>query len=76
MATTKCSVSSGVEDLSFNKSNHHRSSIIAVTAADNCERETEGVIGRIIIIIPELTRSKAPTVRAILLFKDRHLCSR
>jgi hypothetical protein len=43
MATTKRSVSSGIEDLSFNKSNHHRSSIIAVTAADgSCERETTG----------------------------------
>jgi hypothetical protein len=40
MATTKCSVSSRT-DLSFNKSGH-RSSIIAVTAADSCERETGG----------------------------------
>jgi hypothetical protein len=40
MATTKRSVSSRT-DSSFNKSNHHRSSIIAVTAADDsCERET------------------------------------
>jgi hypothetical protein len=47
MTTTKRSVSSGVEDLSFNKSNH-RSSIIAVTAADDsCERETGGVLSKV-----------------------------
>jgi|GEM_PF-6552214 len=45
MATTKRSVSSGV-DLSFNKSNL-RSSIIAVTAADSCERETGGVLSKV-----------------------------
>jgi hypothetical protein len=68
MATTKCSVSSRT-DLSFNKSNH-RSSIIAVTAADSCERETGGVLskveqvagnqpGYVLSVISKLTRENA-----------------
>jgi len=70
MATTKCSVSSGI-DLSFDKSNH-RSSIIAVTAADDsCERETGGGVlskveqvagsqpGYVLRAISKLTRENA-----------------